>query len=123
MASRTTNHTLERNRRFEAALDAAFAAARDAVAGMRENPLAMDGGFAWAVTHDPAFNRWCALRAKETKDQQRYGSKHWAAGRLFWPLAHAPVQPIGVHEVGARAFRNALAHALQIRVETGSRLD
>lgn len=122
MASHTTNHTLERNRRFEAALDAAFAAARDAVAGMRENPLALDCGFAWAVTHDPAFNRWCALRAKQTNDR-RYGSKHWAAGRLFWSPAQAPVQAIGIHEVGARAFRDTLAHALQIRVETGSRLD
>jgi hypothetical protein len=122
--------TYERDARFEHALRDAYQAAEAAVLGMVENPRAFDCGFAWATTHDPAFNRWCAKRAKDiagasepARDRNFYGTKHWQSGRLFWSPAHAPVQAIGIHEAGARAFRDSLAHALQIRVETGSRLD
>jgi hypothetical protein len=119
----------ERHACYEIALGDAHIAAARAQVGMQEG-RGLDCGFAWAVVHDTAFNAWCRKRAREVAaslnvagNRAYYGSKHHAAGWCFWNPGGYPGQSIGIKEAGAHAFRDSLAHALQIRVETGSRLD
>jgi hypothetical protein len=109
--------------RYLEVLTAAHAAADNAQAGMVENMNAFDCGFAWAIVHDQAFSRWCAAKAKESGNRAFYGSKHYSTGWSFWKPGRFNGQSIGIHEAGARAFRDSLAHALQCNVEMGSRLD
>jgi hypothetical protein len=123
----------KRHAAYETALGNAHAAAHGAQVNMIEDRNALDCGFAWAVTHDAGFNTYCRKKAQAAIDMpaseersratRRYGSKHWATGWLFWGPGQAPVQSIRIHEAGARAFRDSLAHELQINVEIGSRLD
>lgn len=116
---------------YEAAIDTAIAAANAAQAGMVEDMNALDCGFAWSVSHDRGFNGYCRKKLKEItadksatyEQRKRYGSKHWDAGWCFWSPGSFNGQAVGIHRVGAQAFSDALAHALQIRVDTGSRLD
>jgi hypothetical protein len=108
--------------RYSDALNAAHTAATMAQSGMVENMRALDCGFAWIVVHDAGFTRWCRDCAK-VSGSKHYGSKHYAAGWCFWSPGAFNGQSIGIKEAGARAFRDSLAHALQIRCELGSRLD
>lgn len=122
----------ERHACYAIALADAHIAAVRAQIGMQEG-RGLDCGFAWCTVHDPAFQRWCRDSARANEDAMRagqpaerrgyFGSKHYAAGWCFWKPGAYPGQSIGIHEAGARAFRDSLAHTLQIRVETGSRLD
>ena len=111
--------------RYADALIAAHAAADHAQAGMVENMNAMDCGFAWVVVHDRAFARWCAANSKDgnTAARRFYGRKNHDTGWCFWKPGSFKGQSIGIHEAGARAFRDSLAFDLQCRVEMSSRLD
>lgn len=124
-----------RNARFATALDNAYAAATAAVAGMVENTRALNCGFAWVTTHDRTFNEWCRkqviacdmnneLNTPQALNEakRKYGTAN-QPGRMFWSPARAPVQQVDIHEAGAKAFSNSLAHELQIRCEWSSRLD
>lgn len=113
---------LARYARYATALNNAYNAASAAQSGMVENMRALDCGFAWVIVHDNAFMKWCRDCAKSTNDR-KYGSKHWAAGWSFWCPGSFNGQSVGIHETGAKAFSNSLAHELQIRCEFGSRLD
>lgn len=132
------NERLARYARYSTALQNAHNAASAAQAGKVENMNALDCGFAWVVVHDRAFQAWCrdcakvheaawseARKAGDTLDKSRgyYGSKHYAAGWSFWCPGSFNGQSVGIHELGAKAFRDSLAHELQIRCESGSRLD
>lgn len=109
---------------YELALTAAHLMARAAQTGMTENMNACDCGFAWVTVHDRAFQAWCSKRAKETGNKHFYGSKHWQGGWQFWKPGNAPVQSVGIHEAGAKAFRDTLATKLNLsQCYMGSRLD
>lgn len=120
---------LARYARYSTALHNAYKAADAAQAGMIENMNALDCGFAWVVVHDNAFMKWCRDNCEGVgkpdtgKPRGYYGSKHWASGWSFWCPGSFHGQSVGIHEAGARAFSNSLAHELQIRCEFGSRLD
>lgn len=128
MSKETKAQREQRYARYEIALGDAHIAARKAQIGMHEG-RGLDCGFAWCVAYDPTFQAWCRKRARENGSKAAppsvhyYGSKHYATGWCFWNPGNYPGQSIGVKEAGARAFRDALVHALQIRVEMGSRLD
>lgn len=123
MAKETKAQRDARHALYEAALAVAHSSAAAAQIGMSEG-RGLDCGFAWCTVHDPAFQAWARKRAAQNDNARRYyGSKHYASGWQFWNPGNWPGQSIGPKEAGARAFRDALAHALQIRVETGSRLD
>ncbi len=109
--------------RYEIALKAAYEAASRAQEGLKENLRAFDCGFAWVVSRDLAFNAYMRKRAKEMGSDRYYGSKNWNGGWCFWKPGSFEGQSISIHEVGAKAFRDVLAHELQIQVEAGSRLD
>lgn len=119
----------DRHARYQTALDNAYAAAAAAQAGLVENTRALNCGFAWVVTHDRAFNGWCRNRLNaETaigypKGRNYYGSNHHAAGWCFWKPGTFAGQQVDIHEKGAKAFSESLAHELQIRTEWSSRLD
>lgn len=107
----------------EAILTEAHAAAKRAVTGLVENRNALDCGFAWVTipgTHPLA--RYCAKRLKADDNPSFYGSKGYPSGWQFWKPGGAPVQSVWIHEVGARAFRHALAQ-YGISAEVHSRLD
>ena len=135
-AMRATRHAA-----YEAALNKAYDAARAAQRGAVEDPNALDCGFAWVVVYDISFMAWCRKKKAEmdtvvkqvpsgfsnaailTGCDRYYGTKSTETGRTFWKPGGFPGQAISIHEAGARAFRDTLTHALQIRVEMGSRLD
>ncbi|MDB5177503.1 MAG: hypothetical protein JWN75_1171 [Candidatus Saccharibacteria bacterium] len=121
---------------FQGALDRAHAAASAAQVGMVEDMNAFDCGFAWVVVHDLSFMNWCrkqivACDLNEANDTPSklhaakafYGSKNWSTGWCFWKPGDFSGQSVGIHEAGARAFRDSLARDLNIRCETGTRLD
>lgn len=117
---------LDRHARYSATLAAAYDAARRAQAGRVENLRALDCGFAWVVVRDAAFMRWArdnAARGITSSAIPSYGSKHYAGGWCFWCPGPFNGQSISIHEAGARAFRDIMAHGLQCNVEFGSRLD
>lgn len=112
---------------FEAILKAAHAAASKAQEGMVEDMNALDCGFAWVtISGREPLARHCRTRVKaaggESKARREYGSKGWPSGWQWWCPGGAPVQAIGIHEAGARAFRDKLAE-FGIRADVGSRLD
>lgn len=76
-------------------------------------------GFAWVVIpgRDPLAN-WC----RKQGGAQKYGSKHWQKGWMFWGPGEYPGQSVYVKEVGAKAFASVL-RAYGIKAEVGSRLD
>lgn len=129
------------NMDFQAILTEAHAAASKAQEGMVENMNALDCGFAWVVVDgmDP-LARACrkAIKAKageyektgiprpaDKADQDMrgfWGSKGYPTGWQFWSPGHAPVQAVGIHEAGAKAFALKLGE-YGIRAEWRSRLD
>lgn len=126
---------------FAAILKEAHEAAARAQDGMVENPNAFDCGFAWVVIDgSDDLARACrkAIKAKvkehtamgiphpertaETDMRPFWGSKGYPTGWQFWMPGCAPVQAVGIHEAGAKAFALVLGkHG--IRAEWRSRLD
>lgn len=123
--SKATDKT-DRYARYSATLAAAYDAADRAQSDMVENMRALDCGFAWVVVRDTAFMTWARAQSKAAPfagSTKYYGSKHYAGGWCFWCPGSFNGQSIGIHEAGARAFRDIMAHGLQCNVEFGSRLD
>lgn len=118
-----------REMNYATALRNAYAAADAAQAGMVEDTRALNCGFAWVVVHDRAFMTWCRKQIANCEidgrkhEARRYGDKHHAAGWCFWKPGSFNGQQVDIHEAGAKAFSETLAHELQIRTEWGSRLD
>lgn len=127
---------------FQKILDEAHAAAAAAQKGMVENPNAFDCGFAWVTIDgkDP-LARFCRKQLKRIKHEENekgyglqeayaavrraeqiYGDKGYPRGWQFWKPGGSQAQSIGIHEAGARAFRDKLAEH-GIRADVGSRLD
>lgn len=108
---------------FEKILDEAHAAASMAQVGMIENMNALDCGFAWVTLggNEPLV-RYCRSLAKKNGDRRRYGSKGYPNGWQWWCPGDFNGQSIGIHETGAKAFRDMLA-LYGIRADVGSRLD
>lgn len=120
---------------METILTQAHNAARLAVSMKgRENPNAMDCGFAWVVlrpgTHPLARHCRNALKsfdqhantAAKRAANRRYGDKHWAGGWQWWEPGDFNGQAIGHHLAGAHAFRDVLL-SWGINAEVGSRYD
>jgi len=134
---------------WETYLEEAYAAASEAQRGMVENPNALDCGFAW-VQVDPGqhpFVAYCRKQRKAAEEARRmaeraapdgragsalwdrvrrYGSKGYPGGWQFWCPGSFRGQAIGIHEAGARAFRDSLALQRGMggaRVTMGSRFD
>lgn len=128
---------------FQTALDNAHAAARAACATMRDNPRALDCGFAWVTVLDRSFAGWArrqrdvltaqANGARIDGDEIRhielrkaanlYGSKHHGAGWTFWCPGEFVGQSVSGHEAGAKAFAESLARETGLLVTHSSRLD
>lgn len=109
---------------FEKIIDEALAAASAAQEGMIENPNALDCGFAWVVLggNEP-IARFCrAALNRNPNERRRYGSKGYPTGWQWWCPGDFNGQSIGIHEAGARAFRDTLA-LYGIRADMCSRLD
>ncbi len=126
---------------YEAILTEAHAAAAKAQEGMVENMNALDCGFAWVVIDgQDALARACrkAIGAKSKELEAQgvsrpadradqvmrgfWGSKGYPTGWQFWSPGNAPVQAVGIHEAGAKAFAIKLGEH-GIRAEWRSRLD
>lgn len=112
---------------YAEALAAAHHAAAKAQEGMVENPFAFDCGFAWVTLsgNDP-FARWCRKQATAPgalpAARRIYGSKGFPSGWQFWCPGPFGGQSVGIHEAGAKAFRDKLGE-FGIRADMGSRLD
>lgn len=110
---------------FEAILNEAHAAAREAVAAMpAENPNALDCGFAWVtISGTEPLARYCRKIVKADANARRhYGDKGYPSGWQFWKPGDFNGQAIGHHEAGAKAF-NAIITNHNIRGTIGSRYD
>lgn len=116
---------------FEAILNEAHAAAREAIAKMGpENPRALDCGFAWVkISGNEPLARYCRKMVKTVGDANMTAfnaSRHYGRpgepGWQWWKPGGFPGQAIGHHEAGAKAF-NAVLAKHNIRGETGSRYD
>jgi hypothetical protein len=109
---------------YERALREAYEAADRAKADMVEDKQALNCGFAWVTVHDRAFMAWCRRQAEESGERYgRHGSKSLTGGWQFWCPGKSTAQAVDIHQAGAKAFSESLAHALQIRCEWSSRLD
>lgn len=106
-------------------------AAAAAQVGMVENMHALDCGFAWVkIDGSDPLARFCRKERKmlmerggaSTSEARQYGDKGYPTGWQFWCPGGAPVQAVGIHEVGAKAFALTLAEH-GIRAEWSSRLD
>lgn len=111
---------------YEKILAEAHAAAKAAQVGMVEG-RGLDCGFAWVVVDgQDALARYCRAEIKrqggERQASRNLGSKGYPRGWQFWKPGDFNGQSIGVHEAGARAFRDKLAE-YGIRADVGSRLD
>ncbi len=116
---------------YASILTAAHAAASAAQEGMVENMNALDCGFAWVTVDgtDP-LARFCRKERKRlmeiggasTREAHQYGDKGYPTGWRFWCPGGAPVQAVGIHEAGAKAFALKLAE-YGIRADWSSRLD
>lgn len=106
---------------FPAILGAAHREATRAQAGLPEGS-GLDCGFAWVtIDGNEALARFC--RAHTTRDTARfYGRKGEPRGWTWWKPGGYSGQSVGIHEAGARAFRDTLAR-FGIRADVGSRLD
>lgn len=112
---------------YQKILDEAHAAAAAAQAGMVENQMALNCGFAWVtVDGTDGLARYCrnAIKAAggEHKAPRGLGSKGYPRGWQFWKPGSFNGQQVDIHEAGAHAFRDKLAE-YGIRAEAGSRLD
>lgn len=110
------------NSQFESLLAAAHQAARDAQAGMKEG-TGLDCGFAWVViSGNEPLARYCRSRiTQHGAHRSVYGSKGEPGWQWWKPGAYAG-QSIGIHEAGAKAFRDVLA-VYGIRADVCSRYD
>ncbi len=119
-----------RDAEFERILSMAHDAAKSAQAGMVEG-TGLDCGFAWVTLggNEP-LSRYCrekatALGKQSTRAtyalEQRYGSR-MMDGWTWWKPGSYAGQSIGIHEAGARAFRDMLAQ-FGISATMGSRFD
>lgn len=117
---------------FEDVLGEAHEAARKAQLGMTEG-YGLDCGFAWVkIEGNSALARYCRKLSKmdghnfpmsrSMSRAQRYGGKGWPTGWTFWCPGNFRGQSVGVHEKGAKAFRDVLAK-YNIRADMMSRLD
>lgn len=124
-----TKSRFSRYKAYERALREAYEAADRAKADMVEDKQALNCGFAWVTVHDRAFMTWCRKQGDEhqangdPKLSWRYGSKSQTGGWQFWCPGRSNAQSVDIHQAGAKAFSESLAHALQIRCEWSSRLD
>lgn len=108
---------------YDAILKEAHAAASAAQAGMVENPYALDCGFAWVtVSGNDPLARYCRKVAKTSTDRRFTGSKGYPSGWQWWCPGAFSGQAVGIHEVGAGAFRDTLGK-YGIRADVHSRLD
>lgn len=108
---------------FEAILTEAHQAAIDAQSGMQEG-RGLDCGIAWVtISGVSPLARYCRTRDhNSTFNARHYGSKGYPTGWKWWKPGGYPGQSIGIHEAGARAFRDVLAkHGYS--AEVGSRYD
>jgi hypothetical protein len=102
----------------EADAAAKWAVSLDNPDAPREQPMAMDCGFAWVCFPDGRhpFVRWCRKANK--------GEKHWKRGWLFWMSGYHNGQSIGVHQAAAHAFAAILdKHFPDASVYATGRLD
>jgi hypothetical protein len=117
---------------YEALLSKAHNAARQAQRTLREGH-GLDCGFAWVrIQGDSTLARHCRKKLKQPGESfpdsnwmtrsYRYGNKGWPRGWDFWCPGNYRGQSVGVHEAGAKAFRDVLAEA-GIIAEVTSRLD
>jgi len=113
---------------YRSILQEAHGAAIAAQVGMVEDKNAFDCGFAWVtIDGQSGLARYCRKMLKLPEHQNGsyrafFGDSGYPRGWQFWQPGNAPVQSVGIHEAGARAFRDALAkHG--IRADVGSRLD
>lgn len=114
---------------FEAILNAAHEAAKAAQVGMVEG-RGLDCGFAWVtISGNDALARHCRKQIKAaggernlTFEQSRLYGRAGEPGWQWWKPGGFPGQSVGIHEAGARAFRDKLAE-YGIRADVGSRLD
>jgi len=108
-------------------LTEAHAAASAAQVGMTDNPRAFDCGFAWVIIDgQDGLARYCRAEIKRAGGERQasriFGGKGYPKGWQFWKPGNFNGQSVGVHEAGARAFRDKLAE-YGIRADVGSRLD
>lgn len=107
-------------------LNEAHAAAKAAQAGMVEG-RGLDCGFAWVVVDGTdGLARYCRAEIKrqggERQASRDLGSKGYPTGWRFWKPGDCAGQSIGIHEAGAKAFRDVLA-SYGIRADVGSCYD
>lgn len=126
---------------FEAILTEAHKAANEAIkaeiAVRPENERDFDCGFAWVIIDgNSALAAHCRAAIKKAGDglpgttrrdtvmkaTRLYGSKGYPRGWQFWKPGDFNGQSVRIHEVGSKAFRDALANH-GIRADFGSRLD
>lgn len=114
---------------YDAILREAHAAAKAAGANLREDPYALDCGFAWvSILGNHPLARHCRkslanAQARGAKaDTRFYGSKGWPTGWDFWCPGNAPVQSMHIHEICAQAFRDVLQQ-YDINASVSSRYD
>lgn len=117
---------------FDNILIAAHAAAAAAQKGMVEDMNALDCGFAWVrIDGTEPLARHCRKVLKKAEASlpkgaplhtRWYGSKGYPSGWQFWCPGDAPVQAVGIHEAGAKAFAIKLGE-YGIRADWSSRLD
>jgi hypothetical protein len=115
---------------FDAILTEAHAAAVAAQVGAVEG-RGLDCGFAWVTIDGTApLARYCRKEAKRLLAEgaqqggvrRRLGDKGYPTGWQFWCPGSWAGQSVGVHERGAKAFRDALARH-NISATVSSRLD
>lgn len=110
---------------FHKILLAAHGAAVGVQASMVEGQ-GLDCGFAWVtVDGNHPLARYCRNVVKTMGEKTThgfYGSKGYPRGWQWWEPGHHPGQSIGIHEAGARAFRDVLA-TYNIVGTVGSRYD
>lgn len=115
---------------FEQILNEAHAAAKAAQVGMVEG-RGLDCGFAWVtIAGNSPLARYCRKQIKEAggehkltfAQRRRFGDKGYPSGWQWWQPGGYAGQSIGIHEAGARAFRDKLAE-YGYSADVGSRYD
>lgn len=113
---------------YRAILQEAHGAAVAATVNLVEDRNALDCGFAWVtIAGTEPLARYCRKAQPDSlnvshSERRFFGSKGYPKGWQFWCPGNAPVQAMGIHLEGARAFAGVL-NKHEINANVGCRYD
>jgi hypothetical protein len=106
-------------------LQAAHAAAREALVGKNEDRMSLNCGFQWVVVQDGRhpFVNWCRQNLKSNpKEESLFGYKAYPKGWEWWNVGGSMAQDVDLKRIAGVAFVEVLlSHNIPAVVRT--RLD